>query len=382
MPTAPIQRRCGATPIAEPQDIATRFRLDGAAAAAERHGGGHINDTWLVTTDRGGRYILQRINRQVFTDPVALMDNVRRVTDYLHERAGSGEQTLSLVPTRDDGSYLVDDEGEYWRAYHFIEGARTLEVAENLGQVRDAAALFGRFQRLLSELPGPPLHETIPGFHDTPARYRQFHAALAADAHGRARECGAEIDLALGFEAGAGLVAKLQAAGALPQRIVHNDTKLDNVLFDERSGAAVCVVDFDTVMPGTVLSDFGDLVRSAASSAAEGDTNYAGVYLRMDSFTALAEGYLGAAAEFLADAEIDNLAVAGRIITVEIGLRFLTDYLSGDTYFRIASPQQNLERCRSQFTLAASIDARLAEMRAVIAAIAARTARGRQTGAP
>jgi len=304
------------------------------------------------------------------------MDNVRRVTEHLRARASGGEQTLSLVAARDGECFVVDAEGEYWRVYRFIEGARTVDAVGNAAQVRNAAAIFGRFQGLLRDLPAPPLHETIPGFHDTKARYRQFHEALAADAHDRAKACAAEIDAALAFEDEAGLIVELQADGELPLRVVHNDTKLDNVMFDAQGDAACCVIDLDTVMPGTVLSDFGDLVRSATSTAAEAETNLADVKIRMDYFVALAEGYLGATAGFLTGKEVGHLAIAGRTITVEIALRFLTDYLSGDKYFRIGHPLHNLERARSQFALAASIDAQLAEMQTVIADIAAKIGHG------
>jgi len=373
--TAPTRHRSGTTPISDLREIASRFELDGDFVSAGRYGGGHINDTFLVNVARGSanaRYILQRINKQVFRDPVSLMENIRRVTEHLQSRSTDGSHCLTLVAATGGNDYFLDQEQQYWRVYRFVEGARTIDRAESREQAREAAAIFGRFQSLLSDLPGPRLHETIPDFHDTPARYRQFRQALERDSYDRAGYCGAEIDRALSFEEGAGTLAELQAAGGLPERIAHNDSKLNNVMFDERSGAATCVIDFDTVMPGLVLYDFGDLVRSATTSATEDETDFSRIEMRLDYFEALAEAYLGAAMDFLIDEEIGCLALAGKIITIEIGLRFLTDYLSGDEYFRTHRPRQNLDRCRSQFAFAVSIDEQLAAMEDVVAGIASR----------
>jgi len=362
-------------PISDLREIASQFELDGNFVAADRYGRGHINDTFLINVARGtgyARYILQRINKRVFRDPVSLMENIRRVTGHLQSRSTDGSHCLKLVTTNAGDYYFLDPEQQYWRVYQFVAGARTLDRVESREQAREAAAIFGRFQGLLCDLPGPRLHETIPDFHNTPARYRQFRQALEQDPLGRAGDCGAEIERALSFEQGAGVLAELQVAGELPERIAHNDTKLDNVMFDEDSGTATCVFDLDTVMPGLVLYDFGDLVRSATTSAAEDETDLSRIIMRLDYFEALAEGYLGAAMDFLTEGEIGHLAIAGKIITVETGLRFLTDYLSGDEYFRIQRPQQNLDRCRSQFALAASIDEQLAAMEDVVTGLVSR----------
>jgi len=326
------------------------------------------------------RYILQRINKHVFRDPVSLMVNIRRVTEHLQSRIDDGSHCLTLVATDEGGDCFFDQEQQYWRVYRFIAGARTVDRARNREQARQAAAIFGRFQSLLCDLPGPRLYETIPGFHDTPARYRQFRQALDRDPYDRARQCGAEIDNALSFEQGAGVLAELQAAGELPERIAHNDTKLNNVMFDERSGAATCVIDLDTVMPGLVLHDFGDLVRSATTSATEDEPDPSRIEMRLDYFSALAEAYLDATMDFLTAEEIGCLALAGKIITIETGLRFLTDYLSGDEYFRTHRPGHNLDRCKSQFALAASIDAQLAAMEDVVAGLVSRLASNRPVG--
>jgi len=370
-----------ATPISDLREIASHFELDGNFVSADRYGSGHINDTFLVTVARGSanvRYILQRINKHVFRNPVSLLENIRRVTEHLQSRSVGSGQCLTLVATNDGADYFLDQHQEYWRVYHFVAGARTIDTAQSREQAQEAAAIFGRFQSQLSDLPGPRLHETIPDFHNTLVRYRQFRHALERDSCGRARHCGTEIDRALSFEQGAGVLAELQAAGDLPERIVHNDAKLNNVMFDERSGAATCVIDLDTVMPGLVLYDFGDLVRSVATSAAEDETNFSRIEMRLDYFQALAEGYLGSAMEFLTEAEIGRLAIAGKIITIETGLRFLADYLSGDEYFRTHRPQHNLDRCRAQFALAVSIDAQLAAMEDIVAGFVSRVNRNGQ----
>lgn len=368
-------------PISEISEIATRFNLDGRFESANRYGNGHINDTFIVTVAGSrSRYILQRINKRVFSDPPALMENIRRITEHLQDKDLGSRECLTLATTDDGDHYLVDDEQEYWRAYRFVEGARTYDNVENALQSREAAAIIGEFQNLVCDLPGPRLHETIADFHNTPARYRQFHAALGQDSHGRAGLCSAEIDRALSFEDGAGVLVALQDAGNLPERVTHNDAKLNNVLFDESGGHAICVIDLDTVMPGLALYDFGDLVRSATTSASEDATAVTDVGMRLDYFEALAEGYLRAAINFLTETEIRHLPVAGKVITVEIGLRFLTDYLSGDEYFRVQRPEQNLDRCRAQFALAASFDQHLGDMQRVVAGLVSGMKRATQAG--
>jgi len=347
--------------------------LGGRFVSAEPYGRGHINDTFVVNVakdDGNARFILQRINQYVFRDPPAVMENVSRITEHLAARNAGSRSCLPLVPAIDGGSCYRDQNDAYWRVYGFIENACTYEEVTGRSQAREAAAAFARFQQMVSDLPGPRLHETIPDFHNIRARYRQFHAAHASDAHDRAKHCVPEIEWALAHEQAAGSLLALQESGDIPERIAHNDTKLNNVMFDEPSGKALCVIDLDTVMPGLVLYDFGDLVRTATTPTAEDEIDLSKVSMRMDYFEALSEGYLGTAMSFLTDAEIENLAVSAKVITIEIGLRFLTDYLSGDEYFRIHRSDQNLDRCRTQFALAASIDEQLDEMRSAVANIA------------
>jgi aminoglycoside phosphotransferase (APT) family kinase protein len=290
------------------------------------------------------------------------MENIRRVTDHLATRISEGQTCLTLVPTAGGGDFYIDDGGEYWRMFHYIGGARSCDSIPSLAHAREAAAEFGRFQAMLHDLPGPRLNETIPDFHNTPARYAQFHEAREFDEHGRASKCAQDIERALAFEQCAASLVELHQAGQIPERITHNDTKINNVLFDVDTDKAICVIDLDTVMPGLSLYDFGDLVRTATTPAAEDETDLSKITMHLDYYEALVEGYLDATAGFLGEVEVENLALAGKIITIETGLRFLTDYLSGDTYFRTDRPEQNLDRCRAQFALAASIDEQLDEM--------------------
>jgi Ser/Thr protein kinase RdoA (MazF antagonist) len=291
------------------------------------------------------------------------MENVRRVTDHLGNRVPEGHTSLSLVPTIDDQDFHVDEAGDYWRMFRYLEGTRSYDSIPTPAHAREAAAEFGRFQAMLHDLPGPRLNETIPGFHNTPARYAQFHEARQSDTHARVRDCHREIDQALKYEAFAATLVELHEAGDIPERVTHNDTKLNNVMFDLETDKAVCVIDLDTVMPGLAPYDFGDLVRTATCPRAEDESDLSRITMHMDYYEALVDGYLGATSQFICEAEADNLALAGKIITIETGLRFLSDHLSGDTYFRVHRPAQNLERCRAQFALAESIDARLDEMR-------------------
>jgi len=363
-------------PITDVRGAAGQFELGGRFVSADRYDRGHINDTFVISVakdDGDARFILQRINQHVFRNPESLMENIRRVTEHLESKSDDARHCLTLVSSNDGAPFHKDDDGGYWRAYPFIESAISYDEVKSKNQAREAAAIFGRFQSLLGDLPAPRLHETIPDFHNTPARFRQFREILERDAHDRARHCGAEIDCALAYEEAAGALTALQDAGDIPERVAHNDTKLNNVMFDEHSGRAICVIDLDTVMPGSVLYDFGDLVRSATISAAEDETDLSKVRMRMDYYEALVEGYLSTAMDFLTEAEVGNLSMAGKIITIEVGLRFLTDYLSGDEYFRIHRADQNLDRCRAQFALAASIDGQFDEMQQAVARVAYRS---------
>lgn len=352
-----------------------QFAINGALIEAQPYSGGHINDTYLGVFESSGsvrRYVLQRINRRVFRQPEQVMENIERVTRCAREQilAAGGDplrETLTLIPTHAGGCFFRDEAGETWRSYHFIDGARTYAVAERLELVYEAAASFGRFQILLEHLPGPRLHETIPYFHDTRRRFQAFQAALEADRKNRAAAVQPEIDFILARGGQAGRVVDLLAQGALPERIAHNDTKLNNVLIDDRSGKGLCVIDLDTVMPGSVLFDFGDLIRMGAARADEDETDLERVGLDMQRFEALARGYLEAAGSRLTAAEWEHLVFGGRLITYEQAMRFLGDYLNGDTYYKIQRPDHNLERARTQIKMLADMERLQDDMEAVVA---------------
>ncbi len=341
------------------------FAPGAEVTGASRLGRGHINDTFLVELEGGGgraRLVLQRLNAQVFADPVAVMGNVERVLDHLHRKLDGlaaterARRILTLLRTQDGAAFAHDAEGEVWRAYEFIAGAHPCTGRSGPAEAQRAARAFGEFLRLLADLDGPPLLETIPGFHDTPRRLAALGAAVKRDAAGRVAGCRAEIDFALAREPLASALLRLRDDGLLFQRITHNDTKLDNVLLDDATGEALAVLDLDTVMPGLVLADFGDLVRTGATSAVEDDPEAANQEVRPELFEALARGFLAGTGDLLSGVEVEHLAVAGQVITYEAGVRFLTDHLEGDAYFRTHRPGHNLDRCRAQLARLASLE--------------------------
>lgn len=356
--------------------VFSQFRVYGDFIDARPYGSGHINDTFAVNCRQAGdpvRYILQRLNHHVFKDPVKLMDNVHRICTELHKRLeASGDpdasrRALTTVLSRGDLPYHRDSDGNIWRLYLFIEGAVGYDIIENEEQAFQAARAFGEFQKLLTELPGERLHETIPGFHDTPKRFRRFKEVLEADVMGLRATAAPEIAFFLSCEEEVSRLLDLHAAGLIPERVTHNDTKLNNVLIDEKSHQAVCVIDLDTSMPGLAPYDFGDLVRTSTSPAAEDEKDLAKVVLMPEMFKALTRGYLSTAADFLTPAERDNLVFGGKLMTYEVGLRFLTDYLEGSIYFKTKYPDHNLVRCRTQMTLVKAIEARQEELEAFVA---------------
>jgi Ser/Thr protein kinase RdoA (MazF antagonist) len=338
--------------------VARHFQITGDFLDAEPHGSGHINDTYCAAFDSGARrvrYIFQRINHNIFKDPVALMENVRRVTAHLGKKSGDvadSRRVLTLIPARDGQPYYRDDDGNYWRAYVFIENARTRDAAESPQQAFAAAKAFGRFQKLLADLPAPRLHDTIPDFHHTPKRFAAFERALEADAANRAQLVKPEIEFALKHKATAGRLLEAR----LPERVTHNDTKFNNVMLDNETDEGICVIDLDTVMPGLAPYDFGDMVRTTTSRTKEDERDLSKVTMEFPMFEALARGYLASAAEFLTPAEKNLLPFSGKLITLEIGLRFLTDFLCGDIYFKVRHENHNLHRCRTQFKLVESIE--------------------------
>jgi len=361
-----------------PGELPSRFIIDGQLLSAFPYGSGHINDTFAATyQEKEGprRYIHQRINTRVFRDAPALMDNVSRVTRHAAEELRAKHspdmerRCLQVVPAVDGKPYALDAEGGVWRTYLFIEKARSYDRIETPGQAREAAAAFGQFQGLLSTMKGERLHETIPDFHNTRARFEQFREALERNPLDRARAAAEEISFARSREPLVDRLLAKAAKGEIPERITHNDTKLNNVMFDETTDQAICVIDLDTVMPGLVLYDFGDMVRTATSPAEEDEQDLSKVRMQMPMFEQLARGYLGATTGFLTPSERGELVFSGKLITFEIGLRFLADFLQGDTYFKTKRPGHNLDRCRTQFKLVESIEAQESDMQRLVDSI-------------
>ncbi|MGA2174664.1 MAG: aminoglycoside phosphotransferase family protein [Verrucomicrobiota bacterium] len=352
--------------------VARQFHILGEFLTAEPYGSGHINDTYCVVFDQGGlrvRYIVQRINHAIFKNPVALMENIQRVTEHLGQKsAGQSDQSrrvLTLISASDGKRYYCDQAGNHWRAYIFIEKARTFDAVESAPQAFQAAKAFGQFQKLLADLPAPRLYDTIPDFHHTPKRFAALEKAIAADAFNLAKLAKPEIEFALNHKAITGVLLDAK----LPERVTHNDTKFNNVMIEDATGEGICVIDLDTVMPGLALYDFGDMIRTATSPAQEDERDLAKVRMQFPMFEALVRGYLTTASEFLTRAEKQFLAFSGELITFEIGVRFLTDFLEGDTYFKVHREGHNLDRCRTQFKLVESIEQQEAAMNKLVETI-------------
>jgi hypothetical protein len=360
------------------KDVASEFAIAGEFIEGEEVHSGHINATYKATfkNDDGRihRYIIQRINEKVFKDPLAVMRNVEMVTSHINSKVlrvkrDSGGQTLSLYPARGGSFFASGRGGGIWRCYNFIEGCRTYEVVANTRQAYQAAHAFGSFQDLVSDIPVEDIEETIADFHNTPKRYDRLMRVVDMDPCGRLAEVTAEVDFVVARKAILSKFIDLEKRGDLPVRITHNDTKINNVMMDVESDEAVCVIDLDTVMPGLSLYDFGDLVRTAVSPTAEDERDLSKIDVRMPMFEALAEGYIDGC-HCLCDAELDNLAFAGILISLETGMRFLTDHLEGDMYFKIQQDGQNLDRARTQFRLVELLEEHQAEMQNCVRCLA------------
>ena len=347
------------------------FSLEGAYQSYYLSNEGHINHTFILEfiKDSGEKhnYVLQKINTHVFRNPDQLMHNVLGITSYLRsivlQRGGDPErETLNVFFTNEEKPYYTDEEGQCWRCYNFIDNAYTCQSIENPRVFYNAAKAFGTFQCLLADYPSETLYETIPNFHNTASRYADLETAIAEDAAGRAASVGAEIAFARARKDDTGVLLALIADKKLPLRVTHNDTKLNNVMFDKDSGEGVCVVDLDTVMPGLSLYDFGDSIRFGTNTAAEDERDVSKVSLDLNLYEAYVQGYLGAAGKSLTAMEIQYLPFSAKLMTLECGMRFLTDYLGGDTYFRIAWENHNLVRCRTQFALVADMERKMGEM--------------------
>lgn len=356
-------------------DIANHFCFRGDFVGAEPVRSGHINESYAAVFRVAGhephRYLLQRINHHVFRSPERLMQNIEGITRHIRNKvvAAGGDpdrEALTLVRTVDGGVLHRTPGGEYWRAALFVEGAQTYDSARSLQQVYSAGQAFGKFQRLVSDFPAEQLHETIPDFHHTPKRFETFVQAVQRDAQNRAHTVQAEIRFVELRAAETSVLVDSLEAGILPQRVTHNDTKFNNVMIDDATGQGICVIDLDTVMPGLSLYDFGDAVRSGANSAAEDERDLSRVSFDLEVFEHLVAGYLDAAGEFLTAAEIDYLPFSAKLMTLECGMRFLTDHLNGDRYFRIHRPDHNLDRCRTQFKMVRDMEEEVAAMERIV----------------
>ncbi len=352
--------------------IGRQFAIQGDFLDVEEIKSGHINATYRVTyhqpNGQRARYILQSINRNVFKEPLAVMRNVEVVTRHINTRVlrlkkDLGGQTLSLFPARDGRHWVEGVNGGVWRCYNNIEGCVTYDVVENTRQAYQAARAFGSFQDLVSDLPPDSIEETIPDFHNTPQRFARLMEVADADPEGRLGSVGEEFDFIRRRENLTHCLLKHQLAGAIPTRITHNDTKINNVMIDAELDEAVCVIDLDTVMPGLALYDFGDLARSATSPAAEDERDLGKVRMQMPMFEALVEGYLDAASGFLNDQECMLLVDSALLLTFEVGIRFLTDFLEGDVYFKTTREGHNLDRCRTQLKLVERMEEQSSAMR-------------------
>ena len=346
--------------------VCEKFALKGSVLSIEPYGEGHINLTLLVTTDER-RYIMQKMNTNVFPDTEGLMANICAVTEYL---AGKGVETLCVIPTLAGERYYADESGKY-RVYDFIENTVTYQKVANSEVFKNSGAAFGEFQNQLAGFDASVLTEVIARFHDTPNRFANFKAALEADAFGRAKECKPEIDFVLAHADTYGKVMEGLRDGTIPLRVTHNDTKLNNILMDEKTDMARAVIDLDTIMPGSMLFDFGDSIRFGASTAAEDEKDLSKVHFDIELFRAYAEGYCGAVKSSITAKEAELLPYGAYLMTVECGMRFLTDYLSGDTYFATKYPGHNLVRCRTQLKLAGEIEASFGAMGEIVKEILA-----------
>jgi len=352
------------------KEICSKFAYKGDYIGARIYGEGHINETLLIETT-GKRYILQRVNGEVFKEPTKVIDNVAAVTEYLHNRIISNfgdpyRETLTLIPAKDGKNYYETEQGDVFRMYIFIDNARSYQSIENPEMFYRVAKSFGHFQNLLKAFPAEKLYETIPNFHNTVDRFRLFKEAIEKDAVGRRAEVEKEINFLLEREKEASLVVDAIKSGEVPLRVTHNDTKLNNVLIDDETGEGICVIDLDTVMPGSMLYDYGDSIRFGASTAAEDETDLSKVTMSLELFEQYTKGYIEELKDSFTAKEIELLAFSAKLMTMECGMRFLTDHLNGDTYFRIHRKNHNLDRARTQLKLVADMETKMEAMNEIV----------------
>ena len=350
--------------------VLEEFELKGEIINIKPLTEGHINTAYMVEFDDNTKYTVQRVNTGVFKDPVLLMDNITAVTSHLKRKiSGNGgdpsRETLSFLKAKDGSHFLLRDDG-CWRVYDFIDEVYTIGFAGDKDSFRKAGAGFGAFQNHLSDYDGSSLGETIPDFHNTPVRFENLKKAIEADIKDRVKDCSDLIDFALDHEAFTHTATDLIEKGLVPIRVTHNDTKINNILFDKDTDEPICVIDLDTVMPGLAMYDFGDAIRSGAATAAEDEKDLEKVGVDLSLFSAYADGYLSVCGKSLTEKELETLHLGAPLMALECGMRFLTDYLEGDVYFRTLFPEQNLIRARNQFKLVSDMESKLDEMKEII----------------
>ena len=356
------------------QAIIHRFDFPGTLADLSEIQTGHINRTYKLTFRQEGgaekAYILQNINTFAFRKPAELMENVLLVTEHLRNALiARGEdpenRVLRVILTKDGAPMLTDDAGKTWRAYDFINHAVSVDQVDNPAQFREIGRAFGEFQRMLADFPIEKLHDTIPDFHDTVKRLEHFERAVSEDCAGRAAEVQAEIAFCRARSDEMGRIVAMIGAGEIPLRVTHNDTKINNVMLDADTRKALCVIDLDTVMAGSSLYDFGDAIRFGANTAAEDERDLSKVSLDLNLYEQYVRGFLTAAGDSLVPAEVECMPLSAKLMTLECGMRFLTDYIDGDVYFRVAYPDHNLDRCHTQFSLVADMERKFEEMKEI-----------------
>lgn len=349
------------------KELISQFNLESEALSALPYGNGHINNTFLVTTVSGCQYIMQRINNRVFPDAAVLMDNIVNVTSYLKEKITAEgrnpeRETLTVIMTKEGKPYYTDADGSAWRMYIFIADAVTFEQVEDTEIFAQCGYACGRFQAMLADYPAEQLHEVLPDFHNTPKRYMDFERAVKEDICSRA--CGVKTEIAFlrARKEEMSVLYTMLDSGELPLRVTHNDTKLNNVIFDRATHKALGLIDLDTVMPGLSAYDFGDAIRSGASTAAEDEKDIRKVSLSLELYRAYAEGFLKGCGGQLTEKELEMLPMGAKIMTIECGMRFLTDYLQGDVYYKTDYAEHNLVRCRTQLALVADMEKKWEQM--------------------
>ena len=356
------------------QSIISNFDVEGEFVSAVPYGSGHINNTKYVVINQNGKnkeYILQRINKNVFKNPAKLMENYTSVTEFLRkiiiENGGDPDrETINVVKTRNGENFYLDGEGEYWRLILFVTDSLSFDKVERPEQFYDSAVAFGNFQYLLKSYPAETLTETIVNFHNTPVRFANLMAAVKADKCGRLSEVASEVEFCKEREEFAATLERAREAGELPLRVTHNDTKLNNILFDKETGKPVCVIDLDTIMPGYSVNDFGDSIRFGATTALEDEADLTKVNFDISLYELYVKGFIEGAKGGLTKCELDLLPIGAIMMTFECGMRFLTDYLEGDPYFRTSRPGHNLDRARNQFKLVSDMEKKLPEMREIV----------------